>query len=469
MYFIFLREWAGFGKPGAGGGSVGGFGCAECALEGGLWDGLRSGVREGFEDCLGAVRAVGEEDGEGGLEGVGAVVWFAGVAVDAVEECGDVEEFVAGLDELEVDELLLGGHAPIIAGLGPGATGKSVQRMRLACGGRDGVSCGVFATYVHDLDPVLLPLFGKLALRWYGLAYLAGFVVGFLLLRNLAKRKLWVLKPEQAGDFIAAAAMFGVFLGGRLGYILMYRIPEAGWGTLVEDPLQVLRVWDGGMASHGGILGLVIFTWFYAKKHKTTWTGLGDGLCVVAPVGLFFGRVANFINGELYGRVANGVAWAMKFPLSLAQQPEEVQRQAWDACIGVEPRLAEARSLEDLIVASRQNDEVLGTLAEYLPARHPSQLYEAALEGVALFAILWLVRTRCPKAPDGLLTGLFFAIYALGRIVAEQFREPDAALVGALSKGQFFSLFMFLFAGAFFVHAWRRWKQGRKGPGGVTA
>ena len=143
----------------------------------------------------------------------------------------------------------------------------------------------VFATYVHDLNPVLLRITDAIQLRWYGLAYLAGFVGGFFLLRNLARRGLWVLKPEQTGDFIAAAALFGVFLGGRLGYVFFYQLPKTGWDELAKDPLMVLRVWEGGMASHGGILGLVIFTWFYARKHQVTWTGLGDGLCVVAPVG----------------------------------------------------------------------------------------------------------------------------------------------------------------------------------------
>ena len=326
-----------------------------------------------------------------------------------------------------------------------------------ACG--DGVSCGVFATYVHNLDPVALPVYGNLALRWYGLAYLMGFVAGFYLLRNLARRDLWVLKPEQTGDFIAAAALFGVFLGGRLGYIFFYHLPREGWGELASDPLMVLRVWEGGMASHGGILGLVVFTWFYAKKHKVTWTGLGDGLCVVAPLGLFFGRAANFINGELYGRIAQGVPWAMKFPLSLAEQPTSVQENAWQKCIEVDPELVNAKSLDELIAAARDNPQLSQTLGEFLPTRHPSQIYESLLEGALLFAILWWVRTRFPKAPDGLLTGLFFSLYAIFRIIGEQFREPDAAMVGMLSKGQFFSLFMFLFAAAFFAHAWRGWKR----------
>lgn len=317
----------------------------------------------------------------------------------------------------------------------------------------------MFATYVHDLNPVLWRITDAIQLRWYGLAYLAGFVGGFFLLRNLARRGLWVLKPEQTGDFIAAAALFGVFLGGRLGYMFFYQIPGGGWEKLANDPLMVLRVWEGGMASHGGILGLVIFTWFYAKKHKVTWTGLGDGLCVVAPVGLFFGRVANFINGELYGRVADGVAWAVKFPLALEREPEEVRSAAWQECTRVEPSLAEKDSTEALITAVRENPEVANALGNFLPARHPSQIYEALLEGALLFGILWWVRTRFPKAPDGLLTGMFFGFYALFRILGEQFREPDAAMVGFLTKGQFLSLFMFAFAAAFLIHAWRGWRK----------
>jgi phosphatidylglycerol:prolipoprotein diacylglycerol transferase len=309
---------------------------------------------------------------------------------------------------------------------------------------------------------VLLRITDAIQLRWYGLAYLAGFVGGFLLLRHLARRGLWVLKPEQTGDFIAAAALFGVFLGGRLGYILFYEIPRAGWEGVAKDPFMILRVWQGGMASHGGILGLVIFTWFYARKHKVSWTGLGDGLCVVAPLGLFCGRIANFINGELYGRVTEGVKWAVKFPLSLIEEPNEVQSAAWQECTRLKPELGATDSLDALIAAARENPEVAKTLGNYLPERHPSQIYEALLEGALLFAILWLVRVRFPKAPDGLLTGLFFGLYALFRIIGEQFREPDAAMVGMLTKGQFFSLFMFLFSAAFLFHAWRGWRKGLK-------
>ena len=343
---------------------------------------------------------------------------------------------------------------------------------------------GVFATYVHNLDPVIVWVWRGLALRWYGLAYLAGFVVGFLLLRHLAQRKLWVLAPEKTADFIAAAALFGVFLGGRIGYILFYFLPKEGFGALAADPLLVFRVWEGGMASHGGILGLVIFTWVCSRREKVSWTGLGDGLCVVAPVGLFFGRMANFINGELYGRVASGVSWAVKFPMALNddKSPEflrfdeaaaavtavkpnlsglyqslETGRQTMEAGLGANEYLAARGTLfEQLLAANRHSAEVSTVLGRFLEPRHPSQLYEGLLEGLALFAILWWVRVRVPKAPNGLLTGLFFGCYALFRIFSEYFREPDAALVGPLTKGQFLSLFMLLFAAGFLVYAWKQ-------------
>ncbi|MGJ8644842.1 MAG: prolipoprotein diacylglyceryl transferase [Luteolibacter sp.] len=334
----------------------------------------------------------------------------------------------------------------------------------------------MFATYVHHLDPVIFSLSENIALRWYGMAYLAGFLGGYLQLKRLAERKLWVLAPEKTADFIAAAALLGVFLGGRLGYVFFYQIPRDGWDSVLSDPLVILRVWEGGMASHGGILGLVVFTFFYAKKHKVSWTGLGDGLCVVAPIGLMCGRIANFINGELYGRVANGVAWAVKFPTALTDRdaPESLRlSEAVSAAAQADPGFAKVvdsispEALEvdklsylshQLIAASRDSEPIREAISPFLEARHPSQLYEGFLEGGLLFAILWVVRVKFPKAPNGLLTGLFFGLYATFRIFAEQFREPDAAWVieGMLTKGQFLSLFMYLFAAAFLIFAWKR-------------
>lgn len=327
------------------------------------------------------------------------------------------------------------------------------------------------ATYVHNLDPVIFRINDAIALRWYGLAYLAAFVAGAMLLEVLSRRKLWVLPPKSAGDFISAAAIFGVFIGGRLGYMLWYEPREHGWDWVTDDPLRVFRVWDGGMASHGGILGLVIFTWFYSRKKKVSWTGLGDGLCVVAPLGLMFGRIANFINGELYGRVADGVSWAMKFPTALVD-PGHAEYGSFEFAM----KAAAAADPEHLAqpFAMWQNDELTSgalfaavrgaelhnpaisdALAPFLEPRYPSQLIEAGLEGLLLFAILWTVRVRCPKLPHGILTGLFFVLYAVFRIIGEQFREPDSgnSFVGPFTSGQFLSLFMIVIGAAFIVAA----------------
>jgi phosphatidylglycerol:prolipoprotein diacylglycerol transferase len=326
----------------------------------------------------------------------------------------------------------------------------------------------VLVAYVHDLDPVLFRITESIALRWYGLAYLAAFVVAVVLLNRLSRQQRWVLPVGSAGDFIAAAAIFGVFLGGRLGYMLWYWPREHGWSWVTEDPLALIRVWEGGMASHGGILGLVVFTWFYARKKKVSWTGLGDGLCVVAPLGLMFGRIANFINGELYGRVADGVGWAMKFPNTLLD-PELPESRRFDLAVratlevdegfrewyaGVaSERLSPGLMLERIKEAQRGNPEVSAALEPLLEPRHPSQLYQAALEGALLFAVLWFLRSRFPAMRNGILTGVFFIGYALLRIVGEQFREPDSALVGPLTSGQFLSLFMIAAGLAFIVAA----------------
>lgn len=305
------------------------------------------------------------------------------------------------------------------------------------------------------MDPVIVDVFGPIKLRWYGVGYLMAFVAGYFMLRWMARRKLWVLSEEKVADFIAYSAFFGVFLGGRLGYILFYQIPKAnGWSQLLDDPLMVFRVWDGGMASHGGILGLVFFTFYYARKQKVSWTGVGDGLCVVAPIGIGLVRIANFINGELYGRVAQGVSWAMKFPEALRDNGQAMNAIREGAPLA--PEVYEIDSfggqLGYLISESRTNPELLQVLGNHLQARHPSQLYEALLEGLLLFLILFVTRVRFPKLPHGIITGMFFLFYAVFRIIVEGYREPDSAMIGLFTKGQFYSLFM-IFAGLAFIVA----------------
>jgi phosphatidylglycerol:prolipoprotein diacylglycerol transferase len=289
----------------------------------------------------------------------------------------------------------------------------------------------MLAYYVHNLDPFIFRISGNVGPRWYGMAYVLAFVFAFLLLRVLSKRGYLDLPPSVLGDFVTWVALFGVMIGGRLGYVLFYK-PE-----MLRDPLSILRVWEGGMSSHGGIIGVVVFTLIYSRRHKLPWTNPGDNLCVVAPIGLFLGRCANFINGELYGR-ATSVPWAVQFPKELldAGNAAEADR-ALAACQQIDPSI---KSVESIIEAVRTDPRIADALRPILTPRHPSQLYEAALEGIALFAILWFVRTRF-RTPNGMITGLFLIVYSVFRIIVENFREPDAPLVGMFTRGQFFSFF----------------------------
>lgn len=347
----------------------------------------------------------------------------------------------------------------------------------------------MFATYIHDLNPVIVEVTDSLKLRWYGLAYLMAFVAGYYLLKWMGDRKLWVLPGKVAGDFIAYAAFFGVFLGGRIGNVLVYQRDE-----FLANPLMIFKVWEGGMASHGGILGLMIFTWFFARSKKVSWTGLGDGLCVVAPLGIMFGRLANFINGELYGRVDRGFGWAMKFPnalwdgnasesahLAAAQKAASLADNGGEYTEYYQELLTLDSSFraghfsradegdysnyvslldqqnEQLNAAVRNNEAVKEAVGHYLEPRYPSQLFQAAAEGLALFLLLAFVRLRFPRLPHGVLTGLFFIFYALFRIAMENFREPEienVALVGLeLTMGQFLSLFMVIIGAGFIARA----------------
>ena len=165
----------------------------------------------------------------------------------------------------------------------------------------------MLAYYLHDLDPFIFHFSENIGPRWYGLAYVLAFLCGYALLAWLTRRGYCDLPATKVGDFISATALFGVIIGGRLGYVFFYK-PE-----MLREPLSILRVWEGGMSSHGGMLGIFFFALFYARRHNLSWRNLGDNLVVTAPIGLFFGRCANFINGELYGRAAN-LPWAVQFP-----------------------------------------------------------------------------------------------------------------------------------------------------------
>ena len=303
----------------------------------------------------------------------------------------------------------------------------------------------MFAYYIHDLDPLVFRIYDNVGPRWYGLAYVLAFVCSYFVYRVLAKRGFADLPVAKVGDFITGAALFGVIVGGRLGYVLFYK-PE-----MLREPISIFRVWEGGMSSHGGMIGVLAFTFYYAWRHQISWTNLGDNLVVTAPIGLFFGRCANFINGELYGRAISPVGkiwWAMQFPKELADNPDEA-RHAIAECSQIDPTLT---SPEAIVAAVRHQPQVKEVLRGILTPRHPSQLYEAFFEGVVLFAILWFVRTRM-RQPNGVLTGLFFIFYAIFRIIVENFREPDASLIAGFTRGQFFSFFLIAIGLAFVVVA----------------
>jgi len=228
------------------------------------------------------------------------------------------------------------------------------------------------------IDPVAFSI-GPLDIRWYALAYIAGIVLGWLYIGRLVRDdRLWGGAPrpneKEIDDFVLWATL-GIVLGGRIGYVLFYDP-----ALYLADPVEVVKVWHGGMSFHGGLAGVAVAMLVFARRRPWPWTALTDSVAAAAPIGLFFGRLANFVNGELWGRPTD-VAWAMVFPHA-----------------GPEPR-------------------------------HPSQLYEAALEGVVLFLVLRLVTHRLHGLErPGFVTGLFAFGYGTARIIAEFFRMPDAQL-----------------------------------------
>lgn len=308
------------------------------------------------------------------------------------------------------------------------------------------ILAGVLAYYVHDLSPFLVEFAPGAGVRWYGLAYVAAFVVGYWLYARLARAGYSDIAPAKVADFITGVALFGVILGGRLGYMLFY-----DWAAFSANPLILFKFWDGGMSSHGGMLGVIAFTWVYAKRHRISWTNIGDNLVVVAPLGLFFGRIANFVNGELFGRVAT-VPWAVQFPKELYDATPETLQLALSSAVKINPAW---NNVPAVIDAAQSSPELRAELAGILSPRHPSQIYEALLEGALLFAILWILRTRF-RLPNGVLTGLFFVLYAVLRFVCELFREPDAPLTGWMTRGQFLSLFLIAIGAAFVIFAMLR-------------
>jgi phosphatidylglycerol:prolipoprotein diacylglycerol transferase len=263
--------------------------------------------------------------------------------------------------------------------------------------------------YPH-IDPVFFRL-GPLQFRWYGLMYILGFLAAYVVIRKGAERKNIPLTRDDVADLVFAVAL-GIILGGRLGYVLFYNLTE-----YLAHPLQIFAVWEGGMSFHGGLTGAILGGLWFAHRKKMAFLTLADLGFLSAPIGLFLGRIGNFINGELYGRVTD-VPWGMVFP---------------------DPR------------------------AGNLP-RHPSQLYEATLEGPVLFCILWALSRK--KRPAGVIFWAFIACYGTFRFIVEFFREPDVQLgfiVSRFTMGQLLS-FPLVVIGAFMIRrSYARERRGRQG------
>ncbi len=261
-----------------------------------------------------------------------------------------------------------------------------------------------------SFNPIAIAI-GPFAIRWYALAYIGGIVIGWLYARSLLKKeRLWggpaPMSLIQLDDFILWVTL-GIILGGRTGYVLFYNLP-----FFMEHPAAILKLWEGGMSFHGGFMGCVVAVMWFASRNNISILSLGDLTTAVGPIGLFLGRLANFINGELWGRPADpGLPWAMIFPTG-----------------GDIPR-------------------------------HPSQLYEAGMEGILLFTILAvMIRLGALKRP-GLILGSFILLYGLARIAGEHFREPDPQLGflwGGLTMGMLLSIPMLIVGVILIVRAVRR-------------
>jgi phosphatidylglycerol:prolipoprotein diacylglycerol transferase len=345
-------------------------------------------------------------------------------------------------------------------------------------------------TYVHNLSPFALQFTETFGIRWYGLAYLAGFIIGYYMIVKLTRRGGTLFKEDSVADFVTYVAI-GVLVGGRLGYCIFYA-PELFSAFDGSFPYWgVLKVNEGGMASHGGILGVMVVCILYARAQKISVLHTMDLVTFGGSIGFFFGRIANFINGELYGREAPAsLAWAVKFPQEMllwlqkdfgklgslapavdalhefkADNGEVVQTSAslWQQWLQSYTQDFSARqhvheTLEALIKATQHgNQTVTAALGAVLTPRYPSQLYQSVLEGLLVFLLLNWIWWR-PQKP-GVVTGWFTTLYCTARIIGEQFRMPDVQIgfqLFGLTRGQWLSIGMWLVGVTWLFICYRR-------------
>lgn len=340
--------------------------------------------------------------------------------------------------------------------------------------------------WVHDIDPVIIHLWGGLAIRWYGASYVAGFALAWAAMRFLSGRGACQVPRDRIGDAVIYAAL-GAVVGGRLGYALIYQRPLL-WTFDAHFPWwALLDLTRGGMASHGGMVGVIAAAWRISRGWRGEDRSLRgrcpprhvmDVMALVAPLGLFLGRLANFINGELLGRIVAGPGqpapwWAVRFPQEVVERPGEsglTPEQSRELLALVDrftlPGEGFDRGFARMLDALRTGapnvaDPIRHQLELVISARHPSQLYQALAEGLVLGVVLWVIAHR-PRLPG--VTGCWFLIvYGVLRVVTEFWRLPDAHLatqrIVGLSRGQWISMIM-VAAGASIL-AWIRSRGGQ--------
>ncbi len=293
----------------------------------------------------------------------------------------------------------------------------------------------------HDLEPNLFvipfwkigPLQHGIPIRFYSLSYLLGLAFAWWFMRRLSRQRRIALDEVAVADLIIPYALLGVMVGGRLGYVLFYDVdPTTGRYAWLDEPWKILQIWEGGMASHGGLLGVLVAMWLFARRRKVPTLHVLDLCALTVPVGLFLGRIANFINGELWGRVTT-VSWAVLFPKAPAASP----------------------------MFQAAHPELAALFQRGLAPRHPSQLYEALAEGLIVFIALFAIhRKALPRA--GTLSGVFLLVYSVGRLIGEQFREPDSHIgyqwLG-LTRGQILTGGLLIAGIAMLTYARRRGPQ----------
>jgi len=336
--------------------------------------------------------------------------------------------------------------------------------------------------WLHDIDPIA---FGPV--RWYGLSYIAGFALAYLMLRAMAKRGMFRIPAQAVLDAILALVI-GVIVGGRLGSVIFYNPSLILEFTSSPPWWGVLAINRGGMASHGGMVGVILACWWIARQHKIPMLHVADMMALAAPVGLMLGRIANFVNGELLGKIVarpweEAPWWSVKFPQELGSRTLE-----WYNAVGPDTRaemnelsfgylgteraagLSEPERVDAISGFVTQSIQqgvaiVAEQIGPLLNARHPSQLYQAFFEGVFLLLVLWAIASK-PRKP-GVIGAWFLIVYGAGRIFTEFYRLPDVGVSGffpGLSRGQ--SLSVLMIVAGFALLGWVMMKSKQEPMGG---